>query len=223
MLDLAVAPTFPSTVLGYTKIGKKISDSGIEVYEFLGHTEKPDFKTAKKYVESGDHLWHANYYMWTPRKFLEAFEKHSPAHFLQLKRIVDAYQHDDFDKIKNAFNEMEKISFDYAVTEKIDPSEVLILRADFGWNDVGAFDVLYDAGKAKSDEQGNLVDADFISRGASGNLIIAPKGKLVAAVGIEELVVVDTKDALLVCLKSKAQEVKKIVEELNNQGKTEFL
>ncbi|MBI5076813.1 mannose-1-phosphate guanylyltransferase [Candidatus Falkowbacteria bacterium] len=223
MIDIAVEPTFPSTVLGYTKIGEKIGDGSIKIFEFKGHTEKPDFETAKKYIESGEYLWHASYYMWTPRKFLDAFQKYSPSDFEKLSAIVKAYGVNDSEKIKETFRELDKNSFDYAITEKIDPREVLILRADFGWSDVGAFDVLYEAEKAKVDERSNLIQADCALRDVRGSLIMGEKNKLIAAVGVEDLVIVDTKDALLVCPKSKAQEVKKIVEQLKNQRKMEFL
>ena len=76
MMDISITPNFPSTVLGYTRVGSKyLEKNGIKVYQFEGHVEKPDFNHAKKYLESGDYLWHANYYMWTPRLFLEAYKK----------------------------------------------------------------------------------------------------------------------------------------------------
>jgi len=209
MVDIAIHPTFPSTVLGYTKVGQCLSCDDVEIYEFLGHTEKPKFETAKQYLEDGSYLWHASYYMWTPRKMLEAFSKHSPSHGDKLHQIVEALKINNQELVKMAFNQMEKISFDYEVTEKIDPSEVLIMKGDFGWSDVGAFDVLHEAQKHLMDENSNVVKANHIHRDSSDNLIYTTKDKLVATVGLNDYAVIDTDDVLLICPKSKSQEVKK--------------
>lgn len=218
MLDIAVTPTFPSTALGYTHVGKKLSgEESIEVYEFLGHAEKPEFEVAKKYLEQGDYLWHASYYMWTSRKILEAFDKYSPEHGARLRAIAAG------EDVATNFAAMPQISFDYTVTEKIDPAEILIIKGDFGWSDVGTFDVLYDAQKAKVDEAGNLSFSNFIGREASGCLIYGRPEKVITVVGVEDLVIVDTDDALLVCPKSKAQEIKKIVNNLKENKKEKYL
>jgi len=231
MLDIAVTPTFPSTALGYTRVGKKVSgDKSIEVYEFLGHAEKPEFETAKKYLEQGDYLWHASYYMWTPRKILQAFDKYSPEHGTRLRAIAageparnacgEALAGGD---VTTNFTAMPQISFDYAVTEKIEPKDILIIKGDFGWSDVGTFDILYDAQKAKVDEAGNLSFSNFIGREASGCLIYGRPEKVITVVGVEDLVIVDTDDALLVCPKSKAQDIKKIVADLKESKKEKYL
>jgi len=223
MVDIAIHPTFPSTVLGYTRVGRCLKCDEVEVYEFLGHTEKPEFEVAKKYLEDGSYLWHASYYMWTPRKILEAFSKHSPEHGKLLHEIVDALNINNQERVNSAFSQMEKISFDYAVTEKIDPSEVLIVKGDFGWSDVGAFDVLHEAQKHLMDENSNVVKANHIHHDSSDNLIYANKGKLVATIGLNDYAIIDTDDVLLICPKSKSQEVKKIVERLKNDKQDLYL
>ena len=221
MLDIGVFPEFPSTVLGYTKIGKSVAGfDDLEIFEFMGHTEKPDFETAKKYLDSGEFLWHASYYMWTPRKIMEAFEKYSSAHFELLKAIATA---STLEQEVEAFKKLEKISFDYAITEKISPADVLIIKADFGWSDVGAFDVLYEAQKRKADESGNLIFADWEGYDTSSCLIYGLENKKIATIGVDDLAIIDSPDALLVCRKSKAQEVKKIVEKLKNKNQTDYL
>jgi mannose-1-phosphate guanylyltransferase len=224
MLDIAVWPSFPSTVLGYTQIGDKVESlDGIDVYEFKGHTEKPAFEVAQKYLESSDYLWHANYYMWTPRKILEAFSEYSPGHHLFLEQIVDALRQNDQGKANWAFSQMEKISFDYAITEKMDPQNVLIIKADFGWNDVGAFDVLYDAQKNKVDKNDNVVFGKFVHDDTSDCLVYGSGKKVIATVGLSDLVIVDTDDVLMICPKGKAQEVKKLVAKLKDQKEDQFL
>ncbi len=225
MLDIAVYPTFPSTALGYTRIGKKFeSSNGVEVFEFLGHKEKPDFDTAKQYLQQGSYLWHAGYYMWTPAKILEAFAVNSPAHYAILNNIVEAFQHKDFDRVSREYGLLEKISFDFAITEKINPSQVLIIKDDFGWSDVGTFDVLYDSQKVEGDKNGNVINAEnFISSDCSNCLVYGSGKKLIAAVELEDLAIIETEDVLLVCPKGKAQKVKKIVEKLKQQNKNKYI
>ncbi len=223
MIDIGIYPMFPSISLGYTHIGRELENhDGIRVYEFLGHKEKPDFNTAKTYVASERYLWHGNYYMWTPRKFLDAFKQYDRAKYDILIRIQDAFQEKDEKRVLEEFQKFEKISFDYAITEKMDPHEVRILRGDFGWSDIGAWDVLYDRLISKTDENKNLVQAKWIGTDTTSCLIYGPKDKLIATVGLDDLVIVHTGDVLLICQKGKAQDVKKIVERLK-EGYKEYL
>ncbi|MFA6131773.1 MAG: sugar phosphate nucleotidyltransferase [Patescibacteria group bacterium] len=225
MLDIGVVPSFPSTVLGYTKFGKKIETrDSVEVYEFLGHTEKPPFEVAKKYLEDGSYLWHASYYMWTPRKFMEAFETYAPEMAEILRKIQIARRGTKFcaptDDICDLYSRLPKTSFDYAVTEKMDPNDVLIIKGDFGWSDIGAWDTLYDR---LCDNGGNVVKGNSVLVETTGSLIYAPEGKTVAVLGMNDIVVVDTGDALLVCPKSQAQRVKEIISELQKKEQHDLL
>lgn len=219
MLDISIYPTSPNTALGYTKIGKKkFERDGVEFYEFLGHKEKPDFETAKKYLEEGNYLWHANYYMWTPKKFLEAYEKNAPEIYAKLEEIEKCLKEGKEAEIKNIYLSMEKISIDYAVAEKIDPSEVLIIQGEFEWKDIGAWDTLHENLFTKTDERRNLVRGERLNIDTSGCIIYGNDEKLIATVGIDDLVIIDTEDALLICPKGRSQDVKKIVEELKTRG-----
>jgi len=222
MLDISIYPTSPATALGYTKIGKRIMEKeGVEFYEFLGHTEKPDFSTAQKYLEKGGYLWHANYYMWTPRKFLAAFEKYAPQIFKGLMEIRDELKKKtaaEQEKIAKIYNQLEKISIDYAITEKIANQEVMIIQGEFDWKDIGAWDTLHENLLTKTDERRNLVKGERLNIDTSGCIIYGKDDKLIATIGLDDLVVVDTEDALLICPKSRAQEVKKVVEELKERG-----
>ncbi len=220
LVDISIRPSNPNTALGYTKIGKRVFDKeGIEFYEFLGHTEKPDFKTAQKYVEEGNYLWHANYYMWTPKFFLEAYKKYSPELYNQLMEIKKALDNGDEKAAEEAYDQMEKISIDYAITEKMDSSNVLIIQGEFEWKDIGAWDTLHENLMTKTDERRNLVRGERLNMDTSGSIIYGSDKKLIATVGIDDLVIIDTEDALLVCPKSRAQDVKKIVEELKERGR----
>jgi mannose-1-phosphate guanylyltransferase len=220
LLDISVYPTSPTTTLGYTKIGNMIQESnGVEFYEFLGHKEKPDLMTAQKYLKEGNYLWHANYYMWTPKKFLEAYQKYAPEMHRSLMKIQELLQLGEKDEeIDKEYSEMEKISIDYAITEKMDPKELSIIRGDFDWDDIGAWDTLYQNLLTKTDEKRNIVTGDRLNIDTSGCIIYGQDKKIIATVGISDLVIVDTDDALLIVPKSRAQEVKKAVEELKERG-----
>ena len=224
LIDIGIVPNFPSTVLGYTHIGKKYQEiDGIQVFWFREHKEKPNYESAKKYVEAGDYFWHANFYTWTPRAFLEAYKKYAPYLHRHLEKIQSALKKRDVESVKKEYSKMKKISFDYAITEKMDPQEVLIIRGDFGWSDVGAWDVLYDRLSKKVDRYGNISRGLWCGIDTSGSLIYGEKDKLIATIGIDDLIIVDTKDALLICPKGRAQDVKKLVEKLEKEKKDRYL
>ncbi|MEA1925679.1 MAG: sugar phosphate nucleotidyltransferase [Patescibacteria group bacterium] len=219
LLDISVHPTIPTTTLGYTEIGKKkFERNGIEFFEFLGHVEKPSYKIAQQYLEEGNYLWHANYYMWTPRLFLEAYKKYAPEIFEKLLKIGKLVKNGEEDKIERIYCEMEKISIDYAITEKMDPEELLIIKGAFEWKDIGAWDTLHENLITKTDERRNLVKGACLNIDTSNSIIYSKDNKLIATIGVDDLVIIDTDDALLVCPKSRAQDVKKIVEELKKRG-----
>lgn len=214
MLDIGITPNFPSTALGYTQIGERVSqEDGIEVYEFKGHKEKPDFELAQKFLHQGNYLWHANYYMWTPAKFLQAFKNYAPEDYEHLQKIVAT---DDEQVIAQKFNQLTKVMLDYLITEKMNPADVLILKGDFGWSDVGAWDVIHDAQKKHADERGNVCQANSVDIDSTNCLIYGKQEKLIATMELDNLAIIDTEDALLICPKSRAQEVKKLIELIKN-------
>jgi mannose-1-phosphate guanylyltransferase len=224
LLDISVTPTSPTTTLGYTKIGKLVrSENGVDFYEFLGHKEKPDLATAENYLKAGDYLWHANYYMWTPEKFLEAYQKYAPETYALLKEIEKLLGENGMeDKIDELYGQMQKISIDYAITEKMNSNEILIIKGDFAWDDIGAWNTLYQNFQSKTDANRNLVMGDAVNVETEGCVIYGKKGKLIATLGLKNMVVVDTEDALLICPQDRSQDVKKIVEELK-KGKEKYL
>jgi mannose-1-phosphate guanylyltransferase len=220
LLDISIHPSNPNTALGYTKVGKKVLEKGgVEFYKFEGHTEKPDFKTAQKYLEDGNYLWHANYYMWSPKLFLEAYKKHSSQIYEDLMKIKEAIKNGDESKVEDIYNKMEKISIDYAIMEKMSSENVLIIKGDFDWKDIGAWDTLHENLMTKTDEKRNLVRGERLNINTANSIIYGENEKLIATVGLEDIVIIDTKDALLVCSKSKAQDVKKVIDELKIRGK----
>jgi len=220
LLDISIHPTSPNTALGYTKVSKRVLEKdGVEFYQFEGHKEKPDFRTAQKYLEDGSYLWHANYYMWSPKLFLEAYKEHSPEIYSDLMKIKEAIQRGDDEGADKIYGQMEKISIDYAIMEKMSPENVLIIKGDFDWKDIGAWDTLHENLMTKTDEKRNLVRGERLNIDTSNSIIYGNNEKLIATVGLEDVVVVDTEDALLICSKSKAQDIKKVIKELEERGK----
>jgi mannose-1-phosphate guanylyltransferase len=224
MVDIAIEPTFPSTALGYTQIGERVEeDNGIEVFAFKGHTEKPAYEKAQEYIKDGSYLWHGSYYMWTAKKFLAAYKEYAPSIYGHTETIVEALNAKNDEKVREAYGRIEKTSIDFAITEKMNPDDVLIIKGDFGWSDIGAWDVLHDLKKVDHDENQNYSEAEWYGIDTNGSFISAPEDKVVATIGVDDLIIIDTKDVLLVCPKSKAQEVKKMVAKLSEEGNVEYI
>ncbi|MDA1038367.1 MAG: sugar phosphate nucleotidyltransferase, partial [bacterium] len=212
----------PSTALGYLKETERQDEiDGIELYGFGGQIEKPTYEVAKELLESGDYLWNGNYLTWTPVKFLEAFDAYAPEMGVSLRNIQKLLAEGNREEAVSVFEAMEPISLDYAIGEKFNHDEVAILKGDFGWSDVGAWDTLY-ARLAEDRNESNIVRGESIVIDSSGNLVHTDSKKLVALVGVENIVVIDTEDALLVTTHSYAQRVKEVIEELKSR-KSEHL
>ncbi len=218
LVDVGVTPAWPNPHLGYTHIGeRRLARDGVDVYAFRGHTEKPSVERAGLFLASGEYLWHANMYMWTPRKFLEAYAQYAPKTYAVLEQIQQHWQRGDQTAVAAAYATLEKISIDYAITEKLDPSRVFIIKAPFDWSDIGQWSVLKQLRQQRDDE--TVVEgATHIGVKSSNNLVYGPMGKVIATVGVENLIIVDTDDALLVCRGGDDQDIKRIVEELEKRG-----
>lgn len=221
LVDIGIRPTFPSTALGYTHVSELLCErNGIRVHNFLGHTEKPAYPVAKAYLEDGTYLWHANYYMWTPRKFMEAFNTHAPQMGAGLEKIKIAFEEKRPQDVPDIFRELPKISIDYAVTEYMGEGQMLVIEGDFGWSDIGAWDTLHDQ---LSENQENVSRGLVVAVDTSHSLIYGQKDKVTAVLGMDGVVVIDTEDALLVCNRMDAQRVKEVVQRLTEEGHDKYL
>ncbi len=216
LVTLGITPTFPSTGYGYIKFDKSETTLDKKVVEFK---EKPDEATAKAYVESGEYAWNSGMFVWQASVILDEFKKLLPDVYACLAKIGDALGTDkEADVISEIYPTIPSISIDYGIMEKSD--KVRVISAEMGWNDVGSWDnlgVLYD-----EDENGNINAGDFLGIDTK-NCITYSKKRLISTIGVEDLIIVETDDAIMVIDKSKAQDVKKIVDELKNQGREELL
>lgn len=215
LVTVGITPTFAATGYGYVKFQK----SGEDVLKVLEFKEKPDEATAKKYVESGEYAWNSGMFIWKASTILTKFEKYLPDIYADLQKIGNAMKTSDEQKvIEEVYPKITSISIDYGIMEKAD--NVYVVPGEFGWNDVGSFDML--GVLHESDENGNIKIGDQINVD-SKNCITYSSGRLVATIGLENVVVIETGDAVLVCNKDKVQDVKKIVEQLKSAGRTELL
>ena len=200
LVTFGVVPTFPHTGYGYIKASEACSP-GYRVSEFR---EKPDFETAKKYIEEGC-LWNSGMFLFETRLFFEEARKHAPSVYGCFEKEGD---------INQIYECVDNISIDYGIMEKSD--KVAVVRLDHKWSDLGNFAAIYD--ELEKDSVGNVIhDCDPMLLNSDGNLVYSRCGKIVSLIDVKDMVVVDTSDALLICPKSSSQKVKEIVSELKGR------
>jgi mannose-1-phosphate guanylyltransferase len=221
LVTFGIVPTGPETGYGYIQRGEKSSINDDCAYKVLKFVEKPDSKTAKQYILGGDYYWNSGMFMFQAKKYLSELGQYRPDILAACKKAIETSEPDvdqDFIRInKAAFMTCPDESVDYAVMEKT--SEAVVVPLDAGWNDVGSWSALWDVNP--KDENHNALTGDIFLHNTS-NCYINTDEKLVAAVGVENLVIVNTKDAVLVIDKSKVQDVKKVVEYLKKNSRSEF-
>lgn len=220
LVTFGIVPDRPETGYGYIKAGAPCAlaaadDSAFAVAEFV---EKPDSSTAKNYLAAGDYSWNSGMFMFKASRYLEELEKFAPEMLAACRGAHASLQADlDFLRLdKEAFAACPADSIDYAVFEKTADAVVIPLNA--GWNDIGAWSALWEVGSKSAD--GNVTRGDVLVEG-SHNCYLHAEERILAAVGVDNLVVVDTADALLVADRSRVQEVKKVVETLKKQQRSE--
>lgn len=215
LVTFGIVPTKAETGYGYIRRGSSLNENSFEVAEFV---EKPDFPTAQQYVDSGDYYWNSGMFMFKASVYLQELEAYFPDMISCTKSALDNAQHDlDFLRLgKDEFSSCPSDSIDYAVMEKTERAATVPM--DAGWNDVGSWDALWEV--HKKDDHGNVVTGDVVLSDVS-NSLIKSEHKLVSLVGVDGLVVIETKDAVLVAAKDKVQDVKNIVEELNGNNRSE--
>lgn len=216
LITLGITPTFPSTGYGYIRFDRSAPGVAKQVLEFK---EKPDEETAKRYLASGEYSWNSGMFVWKASTILEKFKELLPEIYACLEKIGDAMNTaEEARVIAEIYPTIPSISIDYGILEK--SSDVLVISAEFGWNDVGSWDnlgVLYE-----EDENGNVLAGNQINIDTKNCISYSGK-RLIATVGVENLIIVETEDAVLVCDKSRAQDVKRIVDQLKAEGREEYL
>lgn len=218
IVTIGIKPTFPSTGYGYIKVTDGISD---EVNSLVKFVEKPEYEVAKSYVEEGNYLWNSGMFIWKVSVILDAFKKYLPKMYEQMEAIYDDLRTDrEAEAIARVYPELEKISVDYGIMEKAEG--VYCIPGDFGWNDVGSWDALENV--FPLDENGNVKVGAAETINCSNSVFFDNAGdKLITAIGVKNIVVVQTPDSILVCDKDACQDVKKMVDRLGEIGRTDLL
>ncbi len=215
LVTFGVVPTEPETGYGYIK--RDTVEHG-DAYGVASFVEKPDLETAKAYLESGAYYWNSGMFAFKAGSFLKELEKYNPTMLESCKQALkNAKVDSDFIRLdKDIFSTCPADSIDYAVMEKTDKAVVIPLEA--GWNDVGSWSALWDV--REKDTFGNAINGDVFTIDTKNSLIHA-HSKMVAVIGVENLVVVETSDALLISSKDRVQDVKEIVRQLTEQKRSE--
>lgn len=217
LVTLGITPDCPETGYGYIKFSPdKMLGRAFEVERFV---EKPDLETAKAYLATEQYLWNSGMFIWKVSTILESISEYLPETYRGLCRIGDAIGTDAQQQVlEREFQAFRSESIDYGIMEKA--KNIYILSGSFGWDDVGSW--LAVGRIMKSNEFGNVIRGNVVTVDTE-NTIIQGSGKLIATVGLENMVVVDTDDALLICEKEHAGDIKKVLENLRICNRTEYL
>ncbi|MGB5942060.1 MAG: mannose-1-phosphate guanylyltransferase [Leeuwenhoekiella sp.] len=212
LVTLGIEPTFPHTGYGYIK--NEPSDDAVK--PVAAFTEKPDYDTAKKFLDEGNYSWNAGIFIWSVQSIIEAFEKYLPEMYSLFHNGMDVLNTEkEAAFIKDNYEKSEDISIDYGILEK--GKNVGVIPATFDWSDLGAWGALYD--KLDKDKNQNvIVNAGTIIQDGTGNLIRSEKGKVVVVEGLSNYIVVDRDDVLLILPRDREQQVKP----LRGEVKTKF-
>ena len=221
LVTLGIKPTSPETGYGYIKQGKAIEENSFKVDRFI---EKPDKLTAEKYLKEGSYYWNSGIFVWKVSTLLNEISLYLPKLHEQLEELTSntapikgKYPYQKLSESgKKIFHSLESVSIDHGVMEK--SNKVAVLPADIEWNDVGTWTSLAEI--SKNDSHGNVISGNVVSI-ENNNSIFQAENRLVAALGLKNIIVVDTPDALLVCAKERAQDIKKIVEKIKLEKRPE--
>jgi mannose-1-phosphate guanylyltransferase len=222
---IGIRPTRPETGYGYLKLGPRLAARGKGQAKLLAHkverfVEKPDVVTAARYLADGHYLWNSGIFVFRADVILEEIRRAMPVLGEQLDAIQAALGTPQYAKVlRRVFPDCPSISIDYGVMEK--SQRIAVVPADFGWSDVGSFAALPDV--RATDHLGNVAEGDAMVIDGRNNVVIATRDRPVALVGIDDVVVVDAGDAVLVCRRDRAQDVRKAVEELQRRGREDVL
>jgi mannose-1-phosphate guanylyltransferase/mannose-6-phosphate isomerase len=215
LVTVGLKPRFPSTGLGYIHAPGRVTAGALRVRRFI---EKPDLGTARRFMKAGGYYWNLAWFSWRPEVFVRELGLHAPGHLAGLRKVMAARASGDEAAAAALYGRLKVEVIDRSVMEKT--KRLLLVPADFDWADIGNWAELGD--RVRADAHGNSVEGESILVDTSGSLILGAR-RLVAAIGLDDMIIVDTEDALLVCPRSRAQDVRKVVDALRRAGKTRYL
>lgn len=218
LVTLGVTPNKPETGYGYVKRGEEIGEFNHHtVYQVNRFLEKPDLATAERFLASGTYYWNSGIFIWQISTLMEAFNHYLPDFYSQLDQMGQALIAGE--SIEPIWENISPVSIDVGIMEKAE--KVAVVPLDVGWNDVGSWAALHEINQV--DENNNVVQGtDILTFDTKGSLIQS-NGRLIATIGLENVIIVDTGDALVVCAKDKAQDVKKVVNWLEENNRSDLM
>lgn len=215
LVTVGITPTYPETGYGYINFGEENGDA----YKVERFVEKPDLPTAKKYLSSGKYLWNSGMFVWKISSIMANMKEFMPAVAEGAERIATSFGTPDFEEVLvREFTAFPSESVDFGIMEKA--SDIYTLPGSFGWDDVGSWLAVERINE--TDENKNFISGDVIAVDAERTTVCGGK-RLIAAIGTEDLIIVDTDDVLLVCSKNNTQDVKKVIAQLKENGRTELV
>jgi len=217
LVTFGIVPDRPETGYGYIQAGDSISNESFTVSRFV---EKPNQETAENYIKEGNYFWNSGMFMFKASVYLEALQKHAPEIYETCEKALSSCTRDmDFLRISpDSFALCPSDSIDYAIMEKVD--NAVVIPVDIGWDDVGSWTALHDLGDVDSSNNTFIGDVEALD---TRNCYVRSEKQLVVALGVDDLIIVDTDDALLVAHRDKVQDIKLIVEKLSKDGRDEVL
>ena len=217
LVTIGITPTRPETGYGYIQFDE--SESSKSIHKVLTFAEKPNIETARRFLQAGDFLWNSGIFIWNVETILSEMKKYLPDLSDGLDKISEAVGTPEFDKqLVYVYGQLKSISIDYGVMEKSD--KVFLTKADFYWNDVGNWEAVYEI--SDKDDEGNVIIGDVYTEKSYSSYIFSPR-KFTAAIGVENLIVINTNESLLICHRSNAQDVRQIVDYLKMNKRNELI
>ncbi len=220
LVTIGIHPTYPSTGYGYIQVNGKVDEvNGIDVFKVKTFAEKPDLPTAQRFLDSGDFLWNSGMFVWKVRAILREIEESLPELYdglMEIEKYLGTKTQDEV--IKKVYCQIKSISIDYGVMEQSE--NVYLLKGEFDWNDVGSWEEVYKI--SLQDEDNNVIYGNHFLKDTKGCLIDSPN-RFIATLGIENLIIVDTEDALLICRRDLAQNVKDVVDAMKRKNLDQYL
>jgi mannose-1-phosphate guanylyltransferase len=220
LVTIGIRPTGPETGYGYIEQGDPVpAGEGGKIYRVRSIREKPPLEQAREFLRQGSFCWNSGMFVWKASTILMAIKRFLPElheGLLQIREALGTKREEEI--VGEVYSAQKAVSIDYGVMEKAE--DVLVVPGDFDWSDLGSWDALWEV--SEKDENGNAVRGSFIGIDAGASLVHSP-GKLVAIVGVRDLIVVETDDALMICRRGRSQDVRKVVEILEKKGLKEYL
>ncbi|UCE08787.1 MAG: mannose-1-phosphate guanylyltransferase [bacterium] len=220
LVTIGIHPTYPSTGYGYIQVNGKVDEvNDIDVFKVKTFAEKPDLTTAQRFLTSGDFLWNSGMFVWKVNVILEEIEESLPELYdglLEIERYLGTASQDEV--IKKVYCQIKSISIDYGVMEQSE--NVYVLKGEFDWNDVGSWEEIYKM--SPHNEENNVIIGNHFTKDTKGCLIDS-SDRFIATLGVDNLIIIDTDDALLVCRRDMAQNVKDLVDAMKRKNLNQYL